>query len=82
MRAIFQTQDSNFERSGKFGADLNAYIFCYREIYNGMKITSLRQKPLDEFLKDAMPTLSTSKEPNANEKDASIDERETPMSSI
>ncbi len=82
---IFESQDSNFERSGKVAADLNKAIVCYREIYNEKKKTSFRQKTLDEFFikkKDAIPTPSTSKEPNANEKEASIDESETAMSSI
>ncbi len=97
MCDIFESQDSNFERSRKVAADLNKSIVCYREIYNEKKKTSFKQKTLDEFFikkkdaiptpstsmnKDSTPTPSTSKEPNANEKEALIDESETAMSSI
>jgi hypothetical protein len=95
---IFESQDSNFKRSRKVAADLNKSIVCYGEIYNEKKKTSFKQKKtLDEFFikkkdaipipstsmnKDSTPTPSTSKEPNANEKEAWIDESETVMSSI
>ncbi|KAG1654557.1 hypothetical protein GQR58_024944 [Nymphon striatum] len=53
-------------------------IKLIHEIYNEKKKTSFKQKTLGEFFikkKDAIRTPSTSKEPNANENETSIDER-------
>ncbi|KAG1662726.1 WD repeat and SOCS box-containing protein 1 [Nymphon striatum] len=50
QRDIFESQDSNFERSRKVAADLNKSIVCYREIYNEKKKTSFKQKTLGEFV--------------------------------
>ncbi len=55
---IFESQDSNFERSRKVAADVNKEIACYHEIYN-------EKKKLDEFFrkkKDETPIPSTSNE--------------------
>ncbi|KAG1698318.1 Tigger transposable element-derived protein 1 [Nymphon striatum] len=43
---IFESQDSNFERSRKVAADLNKSIVCYREIYNEKKKKRLLSKKL------------------------------------
>ncbi|XP_063309192.1 tigger transposable element-derived protein 1-like [Pelobates fuscus] len=64
---IFESQDSNFERSTKVARDLRNAYNCYKEIYNEKRRMSWKQTTIRACLQKAAVTSSVSNEPETSE---------------
>lgn len=59
---MFESQDSNFERTTKVAKDLKNAYACYREIYKEKKRLSWKQTTITAFLQKGIATSSASNE--------------------